>query len=169
MTADLRSYLKDIDDLLLRVPAAVPLEYLSALINQANQPVLFENIQGYPGWRVCDLLFRDRRCQARALGTTPDKVLAEVARRLAMSPREVMRVSSGPVKERRWADATLSLGAIPGFQHGAEDMGRVVIAMTICQDPRTGRDNLAWTRMTPLSEIAGRPSSLAAHRTCVRS
>ena len=36
----------------------------SDLIVQANRPVVFDEIDGFPGWRVADLFFRDREAQA---------------------------------------------------------------------------------------------------------
>ncbi|MGE0627236.1 MAG: UbiD family decarboxylase domain-containing protein [Hyphomicrobiaceae bacterium] len=125
---------------------------MSALINQSRQPILFETIDGYPRWSICDLLFRDRASQARVLDTMPDNVLRELASRLRQPPRSPRLVAESPVKENILAGSALNLTSIPGFQHGAEDMGRVIVAMTICRDPDTGRQNLSWTRMTPLSE-----------------
>jgi 2,5-furandicarboxylate decarboxylase 1 len=151
-SADLREYLIALSDGLLRIRKPVPLDAVSALINQAQQPVLFESIDGYPRWSICDLLFRDRKCQARVLGTSRDNVLSELASRLRQPPRPPVLVDTSPVKENVLLSGVLDLRTIPGFQHGSEDMGRVIIAMTICRDPDTGRQNLAWTRMTPLSE-----------------
>ena len=87
MARDLRSYFEDADDILLRVEKPVARDHLSALIVQANRPALFENIDGHPGWKVADLLFRDRIAQSRVLGTDPENVLPELAKRLAMPPR----------------------------------------------------------------------------------
>lgn len=86
MAQDLRSFLAEIDDVLLRIRQPVAIDHVSALIVDARQPILFEAIDGFPGWRVCDLLFRDRATQARVLRTTPDEVLPELARRLALPP-----------------------------------------------------------------------------------
>ena len=61
MPKDLRSFIAANEDLILRVPKPVSRDHLSDLIVQADRPVVFENIDGYPGWRGADLLFRDRR------------------------------------------------------------------------------------------------------------
>jgi 2,5-furandicarboxylate decarboxylase 1 len=155
MAEDLRTFLNQIDNQLLRVPAEVQAEHLSALINQAEQPVLFEKIAGHPGWSVCDLLFRDRKSQARVVGAEPDTLLTEIAARLKMPPRPVVHVADGPVKEERWQGDEVNLNRIPAFKHGSKDGGPAIIAMTICRDLETGRDNLAWTRITPLTERRG--------------
>ena len=75
MAQDLRTYLADNEDLVLRVPGAIAPDFLSTLIVQADQPVLFEQIADHPDWRLCDLLFRDRLAQSRVLGTAPEDVL----------------------------------------------------------------------------------------------
>ncbi len=150
MAQDLRSYFEDAGDLLLRVEKPVSRDHLSTLIVQANQPVLFETIDGFPGWKVCDLLFRDRLAQSRVLRTTPDKVLPELARRLAMPPRPTRIVNTGPVKEIVLRDDEVDLGALPAFQHGARDPGPGIIAMTICRAPDDGNINFAFTRLAPI-------------------
>ena len=92
MPKDLRSFIEANEDLSLRVPKTVKRDHLSTLIVQANRPVVFDNIEGYPGWRVADLFFRDRVAQAAVLGTTPDKVTTVLAERLAMPPRNLRDV-----------------------------------------------------------------------------
>ena len=88
MPKDLRSFIDANEELIIRVPRPVKREHLSTLIVQANRPVVFDNIEGYPGWRVADLFFRDRVAQAAVLETTPDKVTSVLAERLAMAPQE---------------------------------------------------------------------------------
>lgn len=150
MPKDLRSYIADNDDLILRVAKPVRREHLSVLIVQANRPVLFEAIEGYPDWRVMDLLFRDREAQSRVLETTPDAVLPELARRLAQPPEAPRMVNTGPVKERILKDGDFDLREIPGFQHGQRDPGPGLIAMNICRAPDGGAINFSFTRLAPL-------------------
>ena len=148
MASDLRQFLAEIDDVLIRVKRPVDLDRISAPIVDAKQPILFEEITGYPGWKLCDLFFRDRACQARVLRTEPGRVLPELWQRMSLPPR---RVSNGPVRQRVLKGDQLDLKSLPGFQHGEHDGGRVVIAMTLCRDPDSGHPNLAYTRMTPLT------------------
>jgi len=151
MGSDLRQFLGEIDDILLRVRRPVDLDYLSALIADAEQPILFEALVGYPGWQLCDLLFRNRACQARVLKTNPAQVLPELGRRLSLPPRRPAVVAGGPVKAQVVTGPAVDLRGLPAFQHGAHDGARTIIAMTVCRDPDTGHLNLAFTRMTPLT------------------
>ena len=50
MANDLRSYLADLGDRLIRVRREVdPLTQLGELVSQAPGPIMFENQTGYPG------------------------------------------------------------------------------------------------------------------------
>jgi len=150
MARDLRSYFEDADDILLRVEKPVARDHLSALIVQANRPVLFENIDGHPGWKVADLLFRDRIAQSRVLGTDPENVLPELANRLAMPPRAPRMVNTGPIKDRILRDDEIDLHDLPTFQHGARDPGPGIICMNICRAPDGGNINFSFTRLAPV-------------------
>ncbi len=171
MARDLRSFLSDNEDLVLRVEKPVAPEFLSTLIVQANRPVLFDRIEGHPGWRLCDLLFRDREAQSRVLETTPENVLTTLAARLARPPMAPKIVNTGPVKDRILKGDEIDLAALPGFQHGARDPGRAIIAMTICRGPDGGPDgdkvNFSFTRLAPVD--ARRATYLIASSPHMRS
>jgi len=147
MANDIRSYMDDAGDALLRVPKPVARDDLSALIVQANRPVLFEEITDFPGWKVADLLFRDRHAQSLVLGTEPEEVLPEIAKRIAMPPRPPRTVNTGPVKDRILKGDAVDLGALPAFQHGEHDPGPGLIVMNICRAPDDGPINFSFTRL----------------------
>ena len=151
MKQDLRSYIEEVEDILLRIKKPVELEHLSALIVQANQPVVFENIEGFENWQVMDLLFRDRLAQSRVLRCRPDAVLSELAKRLKLPPRDTRKVNDGPVKEIILNRGELDLTALPGFRHGSEDPRPWIIAMIVCESRVSGHVNFAFTRMSAIS------------------
>ncbi len=72
---------------------------IGALSAQSDQPILFENIVGKPGFRLCDILVKNRRSQARALGVDQAVYLKTLAYRLRQPPRGFKNVKSAPVKE----------------------------------------------------------------------
>jgi 2,5-furandicarboxylate decarboxylase 1 len=150
MAQDLRSFLAGIGDLLLRVPRPVAIDHVCALIAEARRPVLFEAVDGFPGWSLCDLLFRDRAVQARVLGTTPDKVLSVLSDRLALPPRPPRLVDGESASDEVATGAGIDLRRLPGFQHGARDPGRCLIAMTVCRPPDGGAVNFAFSRLYPI-------------------
>src|SRR3982075_2637360 len=97
--ASLRGYLASNADIVTRIVKPVRMDDIGALSAQSDQPILFENIVEKPGFRLCDILVKNRRSQARALGTTPDNYLRTLAYRLRQPPRGFRQVKTGPVKE----------------------------------------------------------------------
>lgn len=155
MPKDLRSFIDANEDLVLRVPKPVNRDDLSNLIVQADRPVVFENIDGFPGWRVADLFFRDRVAQAAVLETTPDKVTSVLAERLSLPPKEPRLVNDAPHKERVLREDEIDLMSIPGFQHGGRDPGAGLIVMNICCEPDGGAVNFSFTRLAPFEARRG--------------
>ena len=150
MPKDLRSFVEANADLILRVPRTVAREHLSALIVQAGRPVMFEAVEGFPGWRVLDLLFVDRRAQARVLDTATDNVLASLAAALDKPPVPTRPVDASPHRQNILAGGKADLLALPGFRHGEKDPAPALIAMNICREPNAGAVNFSFTRMTPI-------------------
>ena len=150
MPKDLRSFVEANADSILRVPRTVAREHLSALIVQAGRPVMFEAVEGFPGWRVLDLLFVDRRAQARVLDTATDNVLASLAAALDKPPVATRPVDASPHRQNILLGGKADLLALPGFRHGEKDPAPALIAMNICREPDAGAVNFSFTRMTPI-------------------
>ena len=150
MPKDLRGFVEANTDLILLVPRTVAREHLSALTVQAGRPVMFDAVEGFPGWRVLDLLFVDRRAQARVLDTTTDNVLACLATALDKPPVPTRLVDAAPHRQNILAGEKADLLALPGFRHGEKDSAPALIAMNICREPDAGAVNFSFTRMTPI-------------------
>src|SRR5882724_8109937 len=97
--ASLRGYLASNADIVTRIVKPVHMADIGALSAQSDQPILFESIVEKPGFRLCDILVKNRRAQARALGATPEDYLRTLAYRLRQPPRGFRQVKTGPVKE----------------------------------------------------------------------
>src|SRR4051812_14892822 len=105
LDASLRGYLDSNSDIVTRITKTVHIDDIGALSAQSEQPIIFENIVEKPGFRLCDILVKNRQSQARALGVPPEAYLKTLAFRLRQPPRGFKPVKSGPVKE------VLKLGA----------------------------------------------------------
>jgi len=149
MTSSLRTYLNDIHDEITVIEKEVdPKTQVGDLVSQCKTTVLFENVRGYPGWKICDLLMRDRKAQARALKTTPDRLLEELAVKYAKGKGRVNLVKTGPVKEKILAGKDVDLGAIPFCIHSPRDAAPYIgSGMCVVKDPETGVQNVAMHRM----------------------
>src|SRR5471030_1991927 len=99
LDACLRDYLETNSDIVTRIRKPVRIDDIGALSAQSDQPILFENIVEKPGFRLCDILVKNRRSQARALGVEPEQYLRTLAYRLRQPPRGFKNVATGPVKE----------------------------------------------------------------------
>jgi len=75
LDASLRGYLETNADIVTRIAKPVSIDNVGALSAQSDQPILFENIIEKPGYRLCDILVKNRRSQARALGVEPSEFL----------------------------------------------------------------------------------------------
>jgi len=56
----LRGYLETNRDLVTRISKPVSLMDVGPLSAQSNYPIIFENIIEHPGFRVCDILVKNR-------------------------------------------------------------------------------------------------------------
>jgi 2,5-furandicarboxylate decarboxylase 1 len=138
LDASLRGYLETNADIVTRITKPVKLDDIGALSAQTEQPIVFENIVEKPGFRLCDILVKNRRSQARALGVDPAAYLKTLAYRLRQPPRGFKDVKTGPVKEvvKLGADADWTKLPIPF--HKDKDAAPYVTAMNIIKDPQTG-------------------------------
>lgn len=153
MASDLRSYLVALGDHLLEIRKEVnPATEMGALCSESQQPLLFRNIKGYPGWRVCDILVKTRTAQAIALQTTPENVLPELGSRLALGTKPWKLVEDGPVHEIIWRGKDADLLRLPIAVHTEGDAGPYIGGgMAVTKDPDTGIQNVAFLRVQCLN------------------
>src|SRR5690349_13596282 len=92
----LRDYLESNADIVTRIKKPVSIEDVGALSAQSDLPIIFESIVEKPGFRLCDILVKNRTTQARALGVAPADYLKTLAFRLRHPPRGFQVVKTGP-------------------------------------------------------------------------
>jgi UbiD family decarboxylase len=138
LSPSLRLHLENNSDIVTRIFKPVRIDDIGALSAQSDQPILFENIVEKPGFRLCDILVKNRRSQARALGVDPADYLKTLAYRLRQPPRGFVNVKTGPVKEviKLGADADWTKLPIPF--HKDKDTTPYVTGMNLINDPETG-------------------------------
>src|SRR6476620_575951 len=115
LDATLRDYFETNADIVTRITKPVNMVNIGALSAQSDQPILFENIVEKPGFRLTDILVKNRRSQARALGVPEQDFLKTLAFRLRKPPRGIKTVKTGPVKEviRTGSDVDWTVLPIP--------------------------------------------------------
>jgi 2,5-furandicarboxylate decarboxylase 1 len=138
LDGSLRDYLETNADIVTRVKKPVSIDDIGALSAQSDVPIIFENIIQKPGFRLCDILVKNRRTQARALGVTPADYLKTLAFRLRQPPRGFRVIKSGPVKEVVKTGAQVDWTTLPIPKHKDADAWPYVTAMNIIKDPQSG-------------------------------
>jgi UbiD family decarboxylase len=163
----LRAYLEANADIVLKITKPVSLEHIGALSAQSENPILFENIVEKPGYRLCDILVKHRRSQARALGTTPEDFLKTLAFRLRRPPRGLKDVATGPVKEIIRQGAEVDWTTLPVPMHKDKDTAPYLTAMNIIRDPETGYYNSCHAGTHVVGPRRGLVSFVTAHSIAI--
>jgi 2,5-furandicarboxylate decarboxylase 1 len=149
MAKDLRSFLTEIDDRIVRIRAAVdPVTQMGGLCQRIEQPVLFDHVTGYPGWRVVDRLLTNRELVARAASVPADRIVPSLAGRWLRPPTiPPVVVTAGPVKERVFKGPAADLTSLPVAVSSPGDSGRFLSgAHLVSVNPDTGAQNAAFVR-----------------------
>jgi len=164
---DLRGFLEVNRDAVTVIRKPVRLDDIGALSAQSERPILFDNIEGYPDFRLCDILVKHRWLQARALGVTEADYLPTLARRLRMPPRGLVTVSDGPVKEVKRIGDDADLGKLPVPYHTDIEKYPYITAMNIVKDPETGFYNSSHAGTNPVGARRGLTSFITPHTQIV--
>ena len=159
MFEDLRGFLAHLESQgqLVRVKDEVNVKYeIAAGMRKTSDiegpALLFENIKGYPGWRVLGGLFATRKLVALGLGVPQDQMLE---RYLTLEDKRIPPelVSTGPVKEIKWTGSQIDLSKIPIVTHAGKDCGPyVTIGVQVGKDTDSGVRNLSIHRMLVLGK-----------------
>ena len=150
MPHTLRSFLESIDNRVLHIRDQVdPLTQIGYLCSESTGPLMFHDLKGFPGWRLTDILIKDRQGQAAALGVSDVKeVCPFLARQMSKGKGRSVMVDDGPVKEVRMLGDDVNLHNLPIPVHSHGDAGRYLgSGVTITKDPETGIRNGSIIRM----------------------
>jgi 2,5-furandicarboxylate decarboxylase 1 len=111
--------------------------------------VLFEAVEGYPGWSIAGNLFATRSKIAAFLGVTPGEVTETLAARLEtpIEPVLIHSSESAPAQEVVSLGEDADLAALPLVTHHERDAAPYVsLGVTVARDPDTGRPNMGVYR-----------------------
>jgi 2,5-furandicarboxylate decarboxylase 1 len=148
---DLNSFLDKHQQDFIRIRRPVKLDHIPALIGQARDTIVFDDIVGYPGYRLVDQLFVNRKAQARVLGCTPEKVVDRLAAVLRNGPKSLKEVDAAPCQERVWMGDQIDLSALPVVTHTARDPYPYTTGFAVHRDPDTGFFNAMFPRSGVIS------------------
>lgn len=163
---DLREYIEILDehgDLKRAKRPVDPVWEMSAVLGRMEEQddlsaVLFEAVQGLPGWRVVSNLFARRRHVALALNVAEEEILGAFQDRIGRSvpPRPV---SEAPVKDQVLTGESATLNRLPLVHHHEKDVARYISAgLCISKDPDTGTQDMGVYRFMVKDEKTLVPS-----------
>lgn len=173
---DLRAFIQGLSDCdrLLRVDSVTDWNLeIGYVARSAGRPVLFENIQGYPGQRLFANGLCDRSAIALALGIDPEipyaDLITEARKRIAVPLGPVM-VERSPVRQNVLTGDSVDLLRLPVPRWSVQDAGRYLGTwhVNVTKDPKTGKRNAGVYRMQILGPrqatvSASTGSDLARH------
>lgn len=114
--------------------------------------LLYENVRGYPGWRVAAGIFATRKLLALAL-EVPEEELAERYEHLEQKSLPMEEVPAGPVQEIVITGDDIDVSKLPIAVHSEFDKGPyITIGVQFAVDPETGIGNLGIHRMLVLGK-----------------
>src|SRR3989454_6504970 len=149
MALNLRDFLEALGKDLIQIDDEIdPISQAGALCSASPRPVVFNRLKGFPGWKLCDILVKDRARQALALGTTPKNVVRDLSERMfSRVPGQSKLVADGPCKEVKLIGDAADITKLPIPIHSEGDAGRYLgSGITITKDPDTGVRNEAIIR-----------------------
>jgi 2,5-furandicarboxylate decarboxylase 1 len=156
---------------LITVDRPVTLEFETANVAHAleGQIVLFNNIAGHPGWRICANPCSDRRYFSLSLGVPVEDLLHHLTQALD-NPQPPPMVQRAPCQEV--IVEAVNLHELPILLHLPEDAGYYIAsAVVITKDPELGR-NMCYHRLLRLDDkrfaariVERRGTDTALHKT----
>jgi 2,5-furandicarboxylate decarboxylase 1 len=151
MVQDLRTFLVDLKNRgeLTTVSREVdPLEQLGTLAFQSSKAVLFENLSGYPGWRILSQAVKTREQVSTVFKIEAKGLVKAVSTRLLSKAFKSKKVSTGPVKEKTFLGGEADLNKLPIPVNSEGDVAPFITAgLCIVKDPETGLQNMAIHRL----------------------
>lgn len=165
MPYTLRSFLESVDNRMLHIHDPIdPVSQVGYLCSESQGPLMFHNLTEFPGWRLTDILIKDRAGQAAALGLdNENEVCPFLAKQMAAGPGKSIMVDDGPVKEVKLIGDEADLRKVPIPIHSHGDAGRYLgSGVTITRDPETGIRNESILRVQLTDDPHKAPFWMAA-------
>ena len=142
--ADAAGYLVTIDR-----PVDTTFEVANVAHALEGRPVLFNNVQDHPGWRICAGPCSDRRYFSLDLDVPVPDLMRRLAAAIAQ-PTVPPLVENAPCQEVIVED--VNLNDLPILLHLPQDGGRYIASnVVIIEDPDLGR-NMCYHRLLRLDE-----------------
>jgi 2,5-furandicarboxylate decarboxylase 1 len=153
---DLRTFLAELDAAgeLRHIDAAISprLEVARVMAGRDGTPLLFDNLVGYPGWRLAAGYVAQRAHFARALGCTEGELVARMAYAMA-HPEPPLVVENPACQEVVLSEVDLDCIPIPRY-HPLDGGPYITTGVAVIVDPDYGR-NISFHRLMRIGPDSG--------------
>src|ERR671923_769184 len=150
MPKDMRTWINELEEAgeLVRIAKPVhPHTQMGALLYQSREKaLLFENVDGFPGWKSLGMAPANLRHAALAYGTNIEKLIPMAAER-ALKRAPTQLVATGPVKEEIFTDEQVDLTKLPAHIAGTEETPYIASGLMVARDPDSSVRNVAFHRL----------------------
>ncbi|HNT78259.1 MAG TPA: UbiD family decarboxylase [Anaerolineae bacterium] len=150
---DLRTFLAQLDNsgelIHIAEPCAPEFAVAQAIAQHDGTPLLFENLPGFPQWRIAAGYVAQRAHFARAVGCSVAELVTRMAA-AAAHPRPIPPTTTAPCQEIIEAEVDLTRIPIPRY-HPLDGGPYITAGVTVIQDPDYGR-NLCFHRLMRLGK-----------------
>jgi len=120
----------------------------SIISDSREKALMFENLQGYPGWRTLALAPANTRHLGIAFGIRPEEVVQTYAEKVGLGGTPCKLVGAAPVKEVIWTGEKVDLARVPVHVTCEEDGGPFIgSGLCIVKNPETGYRNMGIHRL----------------------
>ncbi len=145
---DLRTFLAQLDDsgelTHIAEPCAPEFAVARVIARHDGRPLLFENLPGFPDWRLAAGYVAQRVHFARAVGCSVADLVVRMAE-AAAHPRPTPTVTEAPCQEVVESDVDLTRIPIPRY-HPQDGGPYITAGVAVIQDPEYGR-NVCFHRL----------------------
>ncbi len=161
MKMNIEGFLEAHKDEHIHITKPVSLDDVPALTAEADETIVFDNVEGFPDFRLVDNLFCNRKTQARVLGCAPSEVVTALAEVLRKGPRPLKEVDAAPSQTHVLQGDDIDLSKLPIVRHTDQDPYPYTTSFAVHRDPETG----AFNQMYPRCGVLGRSEMVASFVT----
>lgn len=141
----MRAFLKELNPIVVKEPVKTRLE-VAAYLRKHTQPIVFENVRNYPGFRIVGNLCSSREAFAKSLNTTVANLIFTMEGALDKPMKYQVVEKAGFLKNKvEEPDVKAHIPLLMYYK--PKERYYTSATIVLARDPETGRQNASFHRM----------------------